>query len=289
VSSHRSSRMVPVMSEIDEHPTPITNTVVIDPDWAERLLKNNNRNRPLSHPRIARYAKALSENRWHFTGDAIQVDWNEDLLNGQHRLEAVVLSGVSMQVNLVTGLPPVAQRYIDQGRARSAGNQLAIEGMSNHTQIAAIVKIYLAWISGQLTSEAKGVTGATDEIVEYAFANRDDLQVAVTLADRVRTHIAARPGPTGAVAYRARQLDSEAADEFFAELATGANLEIGSPILTYRNHIMKLRTGRVKRTNVEMVFYLVVTWNAWRAGRNDLYRMQLPKNGVTDDKIPEML
>lgn len=277
------------MTDVDHRPAPVTKTVVIDPIWAELILEKNGRNRPLSHPRIARYSRALTAGRWNFTGDAIQIDWNEDLLNGQHRLHAIVLSGISMQVNLVTGLPPESQRFMDQGRARSAGNQLAVEGMSSATQIAAIVKIYLAWTGGQLTSEAKGVLGATDEIVEYAHEHKDELQRAVTLADRARKHIRVMTGATGAVAYKALMLDHEAAEEFFNILAHGANLEFGSPILTFRNHVMKLRTTRVHRTSAEMVFLLVITWNAWRSGRTDMNRIQLPKNGVRDDKIPAML
>lgn len=277
------------MTDVDHRPAPVTKTVVIDPIWAELILEKNGRNRPLSHPRIARYSRALIAGRWNFTGDAIQIDWNEDLLNGQHRLHAIVLSGVSMQVNLVTGLPPESQRYMDQGRARSAGNQLAVEGMSSATQIAAIVKVYLAWAGGQLTTEVKGVLGATDEIVEYAHEHKEQLQRAVTLADRVRKNIKVMTGATGAVAYRALMLDDEAAEEFFNVLAHGANLELGSPILTFRNHVMKLRTTRTSRTNAEMVFLLVVTWNAWRSGRTNMTRIQLPKNGVKDSKIPEML
>jgi hypothetical protein len=282
--------MEPTMTNIKIYrPAPVTQTVVIDAAWAEQILEKNGRNRPLSHPRIARYTKALVEGRWNFTGDAIQVDWNEDLLNGQHRLHAIVLSDVPMQVNLVTGLPPESQRFMDQGRARSAGNQLAVEGVSSATQIAAIVKVYLAWMGGQLTSEAKGVLGATDEIVEYAHAHREELQLAVTLADRVRKNIKVMIGATGAVAYRALLLDREAAEEFFEILANGANLEIGSPILTFRNHVIKLRTTRVGRTNAEMVYLLVIAWNAWRSGRTDMNRIQLPKHGVRDDKIPMML
>lgn len=266
-----------------------TETVFIGPDVAEKMLKKNTKNRPVSHARIARYAKAMREGRWHFTGDAIQQDWNEDLLNGQQRLHAIVISNTTQKFNLVTGLPPEAQRYMDQGRARSAGNQLSIEGVMNATQAASIVRVLLAWSSNSLVSAAKGIFGATDEVVEFAHANHEELQHIVVLANRVRKNIPVPAGPTGAVIYRARQLDHEAVDEFFEELATGAGLEIGSPILTFRNHMIKLRNTRARRINAEVIYLLVVTWNAWRADRMDMTRIQLPKGGVTDAKIPVML
>lgn len=265
-----------------------TETIILGPDYAEFLLKRNNRNRPVSHLRVARYAKAMKQGRWRFTGDAIQIDTNGDLLNGQKRLHAVVLSGVTITVNLVTGLPPEAQRYMDQGQSRSAANQLAIEGVPNSAVLAAISRLLLAWEANTIATSMKGTLSTNDEIIEFGVKHRDELQRAIILADRVRKNVRVATAPVGAVAYRALSMDDEAAELFFAELAHGANLDLGSPILTFRNHVMKLTTMRTRRTSVEIIYLTILTWNAWRQGRTDMYRIQLPKGGVTDSVIPKM-
>lgn len=266
-----------------------TETIFIGPDEADILLKKNKRNRPLSHSRVARYAAAMREGRWHFTGDAIQQDWNEDLLNGQHRLHAVILTGVIIKVNMVTGLDPKAQRYMDQGRARNAGTQLAVEGVQNASACSAISRLYISWRAKQLASQAKSIITPPDVIVEFVHENHDELQHVVILADRVRKNVPLPSGVVGAVAFEARKLDPEATDDFNDLLASGAGLELGSPILVFRNHIIKLKTTRAQRTPIELFFLLIVTWNAWRAGRTDAQRIQLPKGGVTDAKLPEIL
>jgi hypothetical protein len=274
----------------DEPSTDIkTETIVLGPDYAEHLLRRNTRNRPINHARVARYARAMKKGNWKFTGDAIQIAHDGTVLNGQKRLHAVVISETSIQVNLVSGLPLEAQRYMDQGQVRSAGNQLSIEGTFNAHAAAAIARLHLTWEAGEIVSYAKSIAAPLDEIVEFALKNADELQHAIILADRVRKNIPVSTASVGAVAYRAWQLDSEAADQFFDELAHGANLDLGSPILTFRNHVVKLHNLRIRRSNVEIVYLLVIAWNAWRAGRTDMYRIQLPKGGVTDVKFPEML
>lgn len=261
----------------------------VGPERAKEYLKHNVNNRPVVHRRVQRYARKMTTGHWPFLGDPIHFSIDKVLMNGQHRLWAINMSGTTQKLSVVRGLPPEAQRYIDQGRARTAANQLSIEGIPNASTAAALARISIVWENGDLISR-KHDTPAIDDIADYVDVNSEKIQRAVELACRVRNTVKVHSvGALAAAAYQILMIDEEAAKTFFSEFATGANLSEGHPVLTLRNHIMKLQRQRMKRTAPEIVYLIAITWNSWRAGRTGVERIQLPKSGLTDKKIPKLL
>lgn len=78
----------------------------ITPESAQRLLRENSHNRPLNTKRVRRLATIIKEGRWRLNGDTVKVDKKSRLLDGQHRLHAVIQSDRPIQTLLVTGLDP---------------------------------------------------------------------------------------------------------------------------------------------------------------------------------------
>lgn len=78
-----------------------TNWVKVTPEMADELLAlNDEKNRRLSRHTVEKYAEDMSSGRWGRTNTnpiGVMVDDNGrivSLLDGQHRLAAVVMSGV---------------------------------------------------------------------------------------------------------------------------------------------------------------------------------------------------
>lgn len=80
----------------------------IDPAQAATMLLHNTRNRPMKPATVNTYAKVMSSGDWTFTGESISFDLRGRLVNGQHRLSAVVKSGVPITVVVVRGVPDSA-------------------------------------------------------------------------------------------------------------------------------------------------------------------------------------
>ena len=72
----------------------------VTPAIASELLVNNNVNRNLNRRRVELYAKDMRESKWENISDGISltVGSNGTLLNGQHRLNAIIKTGVSMDM-----------------------------------------------------------------------------------------------------------------------------------------------------------------------------------------------
>ena len=79
---------------------------IITPKEAQAYLDNNAKHRPIKEKKVAEYMAEMQDGKWRLNGKTICFDTTGRLLNGQHRLSAVVRSGVSLTTVVVRGLDP---------------------------------------------------------------------------------------------------------------------------------------------------------------------------------------
>lgn len=79
---------------------------IISPKEAQAYLENNAKHRPIKDRKVAEYMAQMVDGRWRLNGKTICFDKDGRLLNGQHRLSAVVRSGVSLTTVVIRGLDP---------------------------------------------------------------------------------------------------------------------------------------------------------------------------------------
>jgi len=121
-----------------EHPLPPLDLTdgwhTITPEKAEQLLKHNpvGANRKANLGTVLYYAAQMKRGDWPKTGQPLIFKENGDLADGQHRLWASYLAGVTFITFVVTNVPdhPRLFAYIDNGKARSAANALQTAGMN---------------------------------------------------------------------------------------------------------------------------------------------------------------
>lgn len=78
----------------------------INPSEAQAYLDNNAKHRPIKDKKVAEYMAEMQDGHWKLNGKTICFDSTGRLLNGQHRLSAVVRSGVPLTTVVVRGLDP---------------------------------------------------------------------------------------------------------------------------------------------------------------------------------------
>jgi hypothetical protein len=101
--------------------------VKITPEMAKAWLADwNSRNfRLLSPGTVSSYARLILQGKWgENSPEAIQFDWDGFLGNGQHRLSAIVESGVTLTWWVERGLDPAGFRSVDKPKARTGGDEL---------------------------------------------------------------------------------------------------------------------------------------------------------------------
>lgn len=118
----------------------------VDPGTAAHWLQNNFRNRPISDDVVAAYARDMVNGEWVSTHQGIAFNDRDELIDGQHRLLAVIRAGVTVRMMVTFGLPShiegkevTTMDAVDRGRTRSVADQLKIQhGMKNGSAIAMI-------------------------------------------------------------------------------------------------------------------------------------------------------
>ena len=102
-----------------------TEIVNVTPDLASEWLDRNQGNRNLRMSRVAAMAEDMRAGTWQLTHQGIAFDEDGNLLDGQHRLAAVVKSGETVQMMVTTGLKRgEVMAVLDSGLVRAAEDSL---------------------------------------------------------------------------------------------------------------------------------------------------------------------
>jgi hypothetical protein len=88
----------------------------------------NPKNRPINKSHVQRLAHDMKSGRWKVTNQGIAFGPNGQLLDGQHRLSAVVLSGVPIEAYVFNNIEAESQLVLDQGAKRSTQHAITLQG-----------------------------------------------------------------------------------------------------------------------------------------------------------------
>ena len=112
--------------------------IAITPEFAKYILANHNKlNRPVKAHIVRKYVRLMKLGRWVRASEAIGFDNDNQITSGQHRLIAVVESGVTLDFILVFGCDPES-RGIDDAASRSIRDKLTYTGTEVSTKEASI-------------------------------------------------------------------------------------------------------------------------------------------------------
>jgi len=153
---------------------PRNSLMTITPDMAQRWLDaSNDHNRPLSMAYCERLARDMREGNWKTTHEGIAFSSHGRLLDGQHRLKAITLAKVSVEMFVWFDVPPDALMAINNGRPRNLVDSLSLSGVAGNIDFGDIA-ILRAVLGGMgraptLTSaEAAAAYQQHKEAIEFA-------------------------------------------------------------------------------------------------------------------------
>ena len=239
----------------------------ITPERAKDMLTRNTNNRALQKGTVTSYARQMKNGVWLLNGDAIRFSDEGVLLDGQHRLAAVVMSGASIQAWVGRGFPAEAQMTMDGQRKRTAGDVLNLRGFSNGNKVAACVRMVYRWDQGERSMLSFGGNAAHLSSLEVAKIVESDESFSHAVA---QTHPAHSLAPVRVIAtlhVLTSRLDVNKTQQFFEQLASGANLAEGNPILTLRRYWARLQNSTGSIPPGQYLMAGVRAWNAWAEGR----------------------
>lgn len=258
----------------------------ITPEVATEWLGLNHSNRSQRARGKEAYSRDIAENEWLLTGDTIKFDWFGNLIDGQHRLEAVVLSGKPITSLVVWGVDPKAQNRMDSGIPRSFKDQLQLAGNPHAATISAAARrifLFLPPNNERIDFNRAKVTHAE---LERVYRERPELDEISNFISPLAVKLDLPKSLLAFIFWVLREHNPEEAYEFMSKLASGASLEDNDPILVLRDRIRRNGSGARTRDFPALVFWLTVyAWNHWLDGKK-IAKLQLPAGGMVPDNFP---
>ena len=252
--------------------------VMVGPDLAKLWLEKNTDNRTQKPGHKNKIVRAIQLEEFRFAGDPIRFAANGRLLDGQHRLESIVETGVTLPLLVMKGFHEDAQLYMDAGKPRGPGDQVTLQlKVPGGNNWASIARLIIRWDADDLLTNILQASNA--EVVAFCRDHEAEMKAAVSAANAQYTRIAGRKPVAGAVHFFAHRIDENLCSKFFRQLATGADLTPGNPVFALRDTLLTRKRVDRFTSNEELSLY-VRAWNAARKGEI-LQRLQLPRGGLS--------
>lgn len=155
--------------QLEEHAEVRAAMCVITPKQAADLLLRNTHNRKVSERCVERYAQEMAMEEWLPTAAGVGIDSNGVLTDGQHRLKAVIKSGKTVNMLIVTGLPPASQMKQDRHNKRNLAAVFTLAGICDNFTI-----VQTATFLAEGTSNLNRIGKACDTEVKNAIETHKD-------------------------------------------------------------------------------------------------------------------
>lgn len=270
---------------------PKYSVIDVSPAIAKQMLGQNIHNRSRRAKVVSAYALDMAAGDWRETGDSIKFAVDGTLLDGQHRLEAIIRSRATIPLLVVRGLPPEIQENIDGGLKRNFADVLNLRGESHYNALAAITRRVALW-DGTVGDPAKRTflrnDPPTNAQMSQALEKYPWLRETAVVAVFVKRHISAPASTVGFCHWLFTQIHEDDCVYFFEQLAEPDGLGKCHPIVILREMLreQRLRSNRrVRITETVLTAYCIKGWNAYREGREITFLRYSP-GGARPELFP---
>lgn len=239
--------------------------VTVTPEMAVEILERNVLNRPLNDQHVHRIARQITEGKWKFNGDTIKIADDYSVVDGQHRLWAIIEAKQEVDTIIVRGIARDAFATIDTLRKpRSGSDVIALAGTLKYcNMIAAALSWLVRYQRGVLPTYTQPQNKVENSDIEKAFEKNPGIVRAVERCMSLRG--LANPGIVAFAYYVALDRNGLLADKMVDTLIDPAGVSINNPFFRLRSYF----TGdHHKRKEAIMSIALIFkALNAARAGK----------------------
>lgn len=240
-----------------------TQVVELTPALAEILLERNDANRRISPFYVDLFSRDIEHGAWRFNGEPIIIADDGRMNDGQHRCAAVIDAGKPLTVVLVIGVKRDTRTTLDQGRIRTIGDYLSMEGHIDANALGATCNYIWQWQTRGLLSSSGQAKPSKSEMLELIEAH-PDIADSISVIPRKG---APAMGGLSMLAFShwafSRTAPVSEATLFMTKLTGGASLLSRDPILYIRNRLIAERGKLRLNDKAELIFR---GWNASRRG-----------------------
>lgn len=260
---------------------------LITPQMARALLGANTKNRSINPKLVNQYIKDIKSGEWEANGETIKVAKSGRLLDGQHRLEAIVKSNQAVHGYIIVGVPDKSFKTIDIGRKRSPADALSVHGCGkNALIIAASLKIVCLFREnkGKYLSFKEREPGISHKKLIDMYESTPTIEDNVARIYQFQNVLNwISPSVAAALYTVMSDIDEDDAENFWIKFNSGAGLGETTPVTHLRNAMTNIlsHNGGWKPNRRIAIAMIVKAWNLTRANKR-IKQLEIDEGDVID-------
>lgn len=251
---------------VDAHEKVTCKLTLVSPRLASELLAKNSGNRAIVAQRVKRYERLILSGLWEINGETVIIDENDELMNGQHRLSAIVAAGIAAPLFIVRPIQRSTFKSIDTGGTRSGGDVFGIQGELNANCLSAATRWLYRYQHGYMLGLNQSVAPSNAELWALLQENpglRDSVSFVLNKCKRGLY----AGGPMSFLHYVCTQNHPGKVNEFFDQVLSQIGLVKGSPAQVLHERITREALRARQLGQLEKLALAVKAWNAYITGR----------------------
>lgn len=256
-----------------------TEVRTITPAVAKEMLKRNYNNRPPSKSHVEKLSQSMLKDQWLFDGQPIRFDEHDRLIDGQHRLNAIVKSNTTHKFLVVSGLKSDSFMVMDTGKSRSAGDSLHILGIQYARTTAAAIRFIISFKKGNYWASSGSNPITNTDVVEF-YNKNTDLTEDVPIIERLYkefNHVLPK-GMLLGLHFLMKEKNVTDAKKFIHQLCTGLGLEKTNPIYHLRKALVKDKMSDYNMNTSLKLALIAKCWNTYR--KNQEMKLLVPPKKI---------
>jgi hypothetical protein len=266
------------------HDAPRYELVAVAPERARELLGGNTHNRNLRGRLVSAYAADMAAGRWVENGETIKISIDGTVIDGQHRLHAVIQSEETVKFLIIFNLPMSSQDTVDTGAKRSFADVLRLREEHNYKDVASVTRRVHLWNLGARRNNA-GPVPTIPQLLNTLEEN-PDIRISADMAAKVHRAIPIHASVAGLCYWLFSRIDADDAAFFWDRVADGANLVPTDPVSVLRRTIIDHMTGQTNLADYMVLAYVIKAWNSYREGR-PMHVLKYRPGGAKPEQFPE--
>lgn len=252
-----------------------TNVELITPEMAKEYLTRNKQNRKLNDGIVSFYAKQMRENMWALTGQGISFDSSNMLIDGQHRLAAIVLSKKPVNMLVIRGVEKTNFEFYDIGKNRSIGDIFSIDNIPNANYVVSIIGVYIVLKRHGLVSSSgqklKARNVSAHDVKEIYYQNpkfwQDAVKLSINCSSKLNLIAKSIIGGFTASLVLDYGFDIETVTDYFHQLFT-KKIDVYKTTVSFREFILKNKLSYKKIEAKAMTAFLFYNFDAFLRGNS---------------------
>ena len=256
--------------------------VTITPEMAVEILEMNKINRPLRQEKVNTIARQIVAGKWRYNGQTIKITHTLDVLDGQHRLWAIIEAKRGVETLVAFGIDREAFETIDTLQTnRTLGDTIALEGQLQYRNY---VGQALAWLiryeRGTIEKYRAPVNRIENSDVKEAYRNNPNIVHAVQQGVKVRKLCNA--SLASFFYYVLANQNTALAEKFIEILRDPSKTKVAHPFYLLRHYLVSERTHK---DPLKVIALMIKAANAAYAGK-ELTALEWRPQGRNPERFP---